>query len=94
MAIKAGRKGHFVAIGSDLTPVAEMQQKLVAAELSIEQEHARLRNAETRYRLLMQIASDGVLAVDGRTSRGLEANPCGSDLARTFAKASCRIRTY
>lgn len=80
IAIKVGRKGHFVAIGRDLTPVAEMQQKLVAAELSIEQEHARLRNAETRYRLLMQIASDGVLIVDGRTSRVLEANPAAATL--------------
>lgn len=84
MAIKVGRKGHFVAVGRDLTPVAEMQQKLVAAELSIEQEHARLRNAEMRYRLLMQITSDGILVVDGRTSRILEANPASATiLSRT-----------
>ena len=80
MAIKVGRKGYFVAIGRDLTPVAEMQQRLVAAELSIEQEHSRLRNAETRYRLLMQIASDGVVVVDGRTGRVLEANPAAATL--------------
>lgn len=80
LAIKVGRKGHFVAIGRDLSPVAEMQQKLVAAELSIEQEHTRLRNAETRYRLLMQIVSDGVLIVDGRTNRVLEANPAAATL--------------
>ena len=80
LAIKVGNKGHFIAIGRDLTPVAEMQQRLVSAELSIEQEHARLRNAETRYRLLMQVSSDGVMIVDGRTGRVLEANPAASTL--------------
>lgn len=84
MAIRVGNKGHFVAVGRDLAPVAEMQQKLVSAELSIEQEHARLRNAETRYRLLMQIASDGILIVDGRSTRVIEANPAAANLlART-----------
>ena len=48
--LKAGTEGHAIAVGRDMRPVASMQQRLVAAELSIEQEYARLRHAETRCR--------------------------------------------
>ena len=57
--MKAGSRGQFVAIGRDMRSIAAMQQKLLAAEQSIEQEYARLRHAETRYRLLMQVVLRG-----------------------------------
>ena len=65
--LKAGAKGEFVAVGRDMRHLAAVQQKLLAAEQSIEQEYARLRHAETRYRLLMQVASEAVLVVDARS---------------------------
>jgi transcriptional regulator PpsR len=78
--LKAGTEGHAIAVGRDMRPVASMQQRLVAAELSIEQEYARLRHAETRYRLLMQVSAEAIILVDGRTGRVVEANPSAATM--------------
>jgi transcriptional regulator PpsR len=78
--LKAGSRGQFVAIGRDLRSLAAVQQRLLAAEQSIEQEYARLRHAETRYRLLMQVASEAILVVDSRSGRVMETNAAASNL--------------
>ncbi|MCX8502961.1 MAG: transcriptional regulator PpsR [Beijerinckiaceae bacterium] len=78
--VKVGDDGYAVAVGRDMRTVADMQQRLVAAELSIEQEYARLRHAETRYRLLMQVSTEAILLVDGRSGRVVEANPSAATL--------------
>lgn len=77
---KAGPHGHFVVVGRELRNLAAMQQKLLAAEQSIEQEYARLRHAETRYRLLLQVASEAILVVDSRSGRIIEANAAAANL--------------
>jgi transcriptional regulator PpsR len=78
--MKAGNQGHFIAVGRDMRGLAAMQQKLLAAEQSIEQEYSRLRHAETRYRLLLQIASEAILVVDSRSGRVIEANASAANL--------------
>ncbi len=78
--VKIGANGRTVAIGRDLRALAAMQQKLISAQQSMEREYARLRHAETRYRLLFQISSEAVLVVDGTNLRVLEANPAASKL--------------
>jgi transcriptional regulator PpsR len=72
--------GRLVALGRDLRPVAALQQRLVDAQQSIEREYARLRHAETRYRLLFQIASQPVLIVDANSLKVVEANPAAGKL--------------
>lgn len=78
--MKAGPQGHLVAVGRDMRNLAAMQQKLLAAEQSIEQEYARLRHAETRYRLLLQVASEAILVVESRNGRIIEANAAAANL--------------
>jgi transcriptional regulator PpsR len=78
--LKAGTKGQFVAIGRDMRNLAAIQQRLLAAEQSIEQEYARLRHAETRYRLLMQVASEAIIVVDARSGRVIESNAAAATL--------------
>jgi transcriptional regulator PpsR len=78
--LKAGGRGQFVALGREMRNLAAVQQKLLAAEQSIEQEYARLRHAETRYRLLMQVASEAILVVDQRSGRVTEANAAAATL--------------
>jgi PAS domain-containing protein len=46
----------------------------------MEREYARLRHAETRYRLLFQIASQPVLIVDANSLKVVEANPAAGKL--------------
>ncbi|MDX2264175.1 MAG: transcriptional regulator PpsR [Hyphomicrobiales bacterium] len=74
-AVQIGDAGHVVAVGRDLRAVASLQQRLVEAQQSMEREYARLRQAETRYRLLFQISSEAVLIVEAATGRISEANP-------------------
>jgi transcriptional regulator PpsR len=86
VAFPAGANGHIIALGRDMRVVAALQQRLVAAEQSIEQEYARLRHAETRYRLILQVASEAILIVDARSGRIIEANPAAATLLRMQQK--------
>lgn len=79
-AVQLGQNGKIVAIGRDLRALASMQQRLVDAQQTMEREYARLRHAETRYRLLFQISSEAVLIVDGLSNRVMESNPAASKL--------------
>jgi transcriptional regulator PpsR len=75
VAVPLGDDSWIVALGRDLRPLAQLQQRLIDAQQSLEQDYSRLRHVETRYRLLFQIASDPILVVDSATQRVLEANP-------------------
>jgi transcriptional regulator PpsR len=79
-AVRAGPHGHIVAIGRDMSAVASLQQRLMSAEQSIEQEYQRLRNSETRFRVLLQSASDAIMIVDARTERVAECNATAAKL--------------
>lgn len=79
-AVSVGENGRLLAVGRDLRGLAAMQRKLVDAQVAMEREYARLRNAETRYRLLFQIASEAVIVVDAATRRVSEANPAAAEL--------------
>lgn len=90
-AVPVGEGGRIVAVGRDLRPVALLQQRLVEAQQSMEREYSRLRHAETRYRLLFQLASEAVIIVDASSSRVIDANPAtadliGSDIQRLVGK--------
>ena len=65
---------HALAFGRDLRPQAVLQQRLLSAQMSMETDFRRLRNAETRYRLLFQVTSDALLILDGDTERLEEGN--------------------
>ncbi len=92
-AVQIGTNGRIVAVGRDFRTVSALQQRLVDAQQSMEREYARLRHAETRYRLLFQIASEPVLIVDATTLKVVEANPAASTL---LGKTSKRLsgRTF
>ena len=70
-----GPNGRLLAVGRDLRPMAALQQRLAEAQQEMEREYIRIRNAEKRYRLLFQLASEAVLILDSNTSRIIEANP-------------------
>lgn len=79
-AMQAGANGRIVAIGRDLRAIAAAQQRLVGYQQSMEREYARLRHAETRYRLLFQISSEAVLIVDAANAAVVDVNPAASEL--------------
>jgi transcriptional regulator PpsR len=67
--------GRRLAVGREMRSLAAIQNRLVEAQHASEREYARLRDAETRYRLLFQMAADALLIVDAATRRIVEANP-------------------
>lgn len=73
-AVRLGHGGPLLVVGRDLRAVSAMQQRLVDAQQSMERDYWRMRQAETRYRLLFQIATDAVLVVDADTLRIVDAN--------------------
>jgi len=72
--------GRCLAQGRDLRAVAALQQRLIEAEQSLQRDYAKLRLAETRYRLLLQSIGDAVLTVDASTQKIVEANPAAGRL--------------
>ena len=85
-ALQIGATGRVVAVGRDLRPVAALQQRLVDAQQSMEREYSRLRHAETRYRLLFQIAAQPVLIIDSNSLKVVEANPAAGKLLNKTTK--------
>jgi transcriptional regulator PpsR len=69
-----GTEGRVVVFLRDLRLLASLQQRLVEAQQSMEREYGRLRQAETRYRLLFQMSGEPVLVLDAASLRVLEAN--------------------
>jgi len=70
----------LLAIGRDLQAVAALQQQLAESQQALERDYWRLRQMETRYRLLFQTASEAVLIVDASTQKIVEANPAAGQL--------------
>jgi transcriptional regulator PpsR len=73
--VRIGSEGKIIALGRDLRNLSTLQQRLVEAQQAMEREYARLRFAETRYRMLFHLASEPVVIVDSTAFRIIEANP-------------------
>jgi transcriptional regulator PpsR len=80
IAMNAGEDGRVIAIGRDHRAISELQQRLMQAQQTMEQDYRKLREAESRYRLLFQLASEAVIVVDATTRRIVEANPAADRL--------------
>lgn len=85
-AVQVGNDGRVLAVGRDLRPIAALQQKLLDAQQAMERDYARLRQLETRYRLLFQMSAEAVLIVDAATQRIVEANPAAGQLLGKTAR--------
>jgi transcriptional regulator PpsR len=77
---------HTLAFGRDLRPQVALQQRLLTAQQSLERDYWRLRQVETRYRLLFQTAAEPVLILEGSIDKVEEANPAALELFGEKAK--------
>ena len=78
--IRIGESGAVLAMGRDLRTVVMLQQRLVETQQAMEREYARIRLAETRYRMLFHMGTEPIVIVDAATSRVVEANPAAQKL--------------
>ncbi len=70
-----GERGGIVALGRNMQTVTELQSRLLAAQQASEREYWKLRDIETRYRLLFDASTEAVLMIGADDLCIAEANP-------------------
>lgn len=78
--VASGNAGRIIAVGRDLRANAVLQQRLLQVQQSLERDYLRLRQAESRYRMLFERAAEAILVVDADSRRIREANPAATRL--------------
>jgi transcriptional regulator PpsR len=73
-----GGRAGLLAVGKSLLAVAELQSRFVAAQQAMERDYWKLREVETRYRLLFNHSAEAVLLVRPGDLSIEEANPAAS----------------
>ena len=81
-----GINGGLLAMGKNLKAVAELQSRLIAAQQATEQEYWKLRDVETRCRLLFDASTEAVVMIGAEDLRVAEANPAAVALAAYGAR--------
>ena len=76
--IRLGGPPGFLAIGKNLRAMAELQSRLVEAQQAMERDYWKLREVETRYRLLFNSSRDAVLLLKASTLAILDLNPAAA----------------
>lgn len=79
-AVRLGAQGPVLVVGRDLRSITAIQKRFLDAQQDMERGYWRARQAEARYRLLFQVATDAVMVVDAHSLQILEANRATSDL--------------
>ncbi|MEM6665319.1 MAG: transcriptional regulator PpsR [Pseudomonadota bacterium] len=85
-ALTLGNAGQTVLFGRDLRSLSGLQQKLIASQMSIERDYARLREANTRYRLLFQLSTEAIIVADADRLTLVDINPVAARLAGVKAE--------
>ncbi len=85
-AIRLGENGPVLAVGRDLRVIAAIQQRYAESQQELERGYWQARQAEARYQLLFQVATDAVIVVDANTLQILEANQAAARLFNTAAE--------
>lgn len=69
-----GGRAGMLAVGKNLKAVAELQSRLIAAQQTMERDYWKLREIETRYRLVFDGSDEAVVIVSAANLRIVEAN--------------------
>lgn len=91
-----GGRAGLLAIGKSLAAVAELQSRLIAAQQSMERDYWKLREVETRYRLLFQASNEAIVLLRSSDLTVSEANQPAIDalelnVSRTQGAIGSRI---
>ena len=86
-ALRLGPAGPVIAVGRDLRAVAAIQQRIVDARQEMERDYWKMRQEQTRQRLLTQVASDAVMVVDALSLEIRQSNAGAASLFGTSGSA-------
>jgi transcriptional regulator PpsR len=77
---KTGNPDIILMLGRDLRPIAELQHRLVKAQLALEKDYETHRDYETRYRVVMEATRDAFALVDVASGRIVDLNTAAARL--------------
>lgn len=77
---RVGSDGTILMLGSDLRPVAEMQQQLVAAQIALENDYELQREHEVRFRVLMESTNTAMVLVSVKSGHIVVCNAAAERL--------------
>ncbi|AHM03489.1 Regulator of carotenoid biosynthesis, Transcriptional regulator, PpsR [Roseibacterium elongatum DSM 19469] len=84
---KTGNPDIILMLGRDLRPIAELQHRLVKAQLALEKDYESHRDYETRYRVVMEAVRDALVLVDVASGRVLDLNTVAAQILGAEADA-------
>lgn len=96
-----GSHESILMLGTDLRPIAAMQQRLVEAQMALEKDYEIQRAYDTRLRVLMDNSAESLVFVSLATGRISSLNQCAADMlggkrdalrGRTFSEGFCDHR--
>jgi transcriptional regulator PpsR len=79
---QTGYENSILMLGRDMRPIAELQQRLVKAQVALERNYETHRDYITRYRVVLEISRDPLVFLDAKTTRVIDLNAAA---ARLFA---------
>ncbi|MEO0463504.1 MAG: transcriptional regulator PpsR [Pseudomonadota bacterium] len=65
---------HRIAFGRDLREAGKLQARLLQVQQSLERDYMRMRQLESRYRMLFEQSSEAIIIAEAQTLRVREAN--------------------
>lgn len=71
---------HRIAFGRDLREAGKLQARLLQVQQSLERDYMRMRQLESRYRMLFELSAEPVLIAEAQTLRIREANTAAHSL--------------
>lgn len=84
---RTGDNDLILMLGRDLRPVAELQHRLVKAQLALEKDYENHRDFETRYRVVMESTRDPLVMVDASSGRITDMNSAAAQALGADADA-------
>lgn len=85
--VRVDEGGGLIAVGRSLLVVSDLQQRLVSAQQALERDHWRLRDIETRYRLLFHRSPEAIVVLDSSDLRIVDSNPVAEDLLQAAGES-------
>lgn len=76
---------HRIAFGRDLRESGRLQARLLQVQQSLERDYMRMRQLESRYRMLFELSAESVFIVEAQTLRIREANSAAHSLINARA---------
>jgi transcriptional regulator PpsR len=85
---------RVAVLGRDLRSLSVLQQQMISAQQAMDRQYERLRQAETRYRLLFQVSAESVLIADAGSLKIVDSNPAAVSLVEESAQALLSLHLH